>query len=101
MVSSYSITSLLTYLCLIIIVSCRTGATNRHYAEGSLSLQSTLKKTQQRKSTIQGVEDVTTVVFSFCDEQFPYRTKIPGTQVTLKQFKDYLPKKGNYRYGSL
>ncbi|CAK9799469.1 Axin1 [Anthophora quadrimaculata] len=40
----------------------------------------------------------TTVVFSFCDEQFPYRTKIPGHNVTLKQFKEYLPKKGSYRY---
>lgn len=42
-------------------------------------------------------EEVTTVVFHFCEEQFPYRTKIPGTQVTLRQFKEYLPKKGNYR----
>lgn len=40
----------------------------------------------------------TTVVFSFCDEQFPYRTKIPGRPVTLRQFKEYLPKKGTYRY---
>ncbi|KAK9508770.1 hypothetical protein O3M35_006249 [Rhynocoris fuscipes] len=40
----------------------------------------------------------TTVVFSFCDEQFPYRTKIPGHPVTLRQFKEFLPKKGNYRY---
>lgn len=43
-------------------------------------------------------EFCTTVVFSFCDEQFPYRTKIPGQQVTLRQFKEYLPKKGLYRY---
>ncbi|XP_055383005.1 axin isoform X2 [Condylostylus longicornis] len=42
--------------------------------------------------------ETTTVVFSFCDEEFPYRTKIPGTQPTLKQFKDYLPKKGNFRF---
>lgn len=39
----------------------------------------------------------TTVVFLFCDEEYPYRTKIPGCQPTLKQFKDYLPKKGNFR----
>ncbi|XP_076671655.1 protein axin isoform X2 [Andrena cerasifolii] len=56
------------------------------------SNQSTLKKTKQ------DVGDFTTVVFSFCDEQFPYRTKIPGHNVTLKQFKEYLPKKGSYRY---
>lgn len=42
-------------------------------------------------------DEVTTVVFHFCEEQFPYRTKIPGTQVTLRQFKEYLPKRGNYR----
>ncbi|XP_071444021.1 axin [Hetaerina americana] len=42
--------------------------------------------------------EYTTVVFSFCDEQFPYRTKIPGRQLTLKHFKEYLPKKGSYRY---
>ncbi|XP_067614732.1 axin-like isoform X2 [Eurosta solidaginis] len=41
--------------------------------------------------------ETTTVVFSFCDEEYPYRTKIPGSEPTLKQFKDYLPKKGNFR----
>lgn len=56
------------------------------------SNQSTLKKTKQ------DIGDFTTVVFSFCDEQFPYRTKIPGHNITLKQFKEYLPKKGSYRY---
>lgn len=50
-----------------------------------------------RQPQQQAVEEVTTVVFSFCDEQFPYRTKIPGAQITLKQLKEYLPKKGNYR----
>ncbi|XP_055924019.1 axin isoform X2 [Eupeodes corollae] len=43
-------------------------------------------------------QETTTVVFSFCDEEYPYRSKIPGTQPTLKQFKDYLPKKGNFRF---
>ncbi|XP_017479397.1 PREDICTED: axin isoform X2 [Rhagoletis zephyria] len=42
--------------------------------------------------------ETTTVVFSFCDEEYPYRSKIPGSQPTLKQFKDYLPKKGNFRF---
>lgn len=43
-------------------------------------------------------EHTTTVVYSFCDEDVPYRIKIPGKNPpTLKQFKDYLPKKGNYR----
>ncbi|XP_011330772.1 axin-1 isoform X2 [Ooceraea biroi] len=56
------------------------------------SNESTLRKPKQEAG------DFTTVVFSFCDEQFPYRTKIPGHNVTLKQFKEYLPKKGSYRY---
>lgn len=44
--------------------------------------------------------ECTTVVYSFCDEELPYRIKIPtgrNNPPTLKQFKDYLPKKGNYR----
>lgn len=44
-------------------------------------------------------EQTTTVVYSFCDEDVPYRIKIPGRHpLTLRQFKDYLPKKGNYRW---
>lgn len=39
-----------------------------------------------------------TVVISFWDEEFPYRTKIPGKQPTLKQFKEYLPRKGTFRW---
>ncbi|XP_022211189.1 axin isoform X2 [Drosophila obscura] len=40
----------------------------------------------------------TIVVFMFCDEPVPYRIKIPGTQPTLRQFKDYLPRKGHFRF---
>ncbi|XP_049286511.1 axin isoform X2 [Anopheles funestus] len=48
---------------------------------------------------LQAPNEFTIVVYSFCDEEVPYRIKIPGTQPpTLKQFKDYLPKKGNYRF---
>jgi len=39
----------------------------------------------------------TIVVFSFCEEPVPYRIKIPGTQPTLRQFKDYLPRRGHFR----
>lgn len=58
-----------------------------------VSCGSTLKKGKSSSS-----EGFTTVVFSFCDEQFPYRSKIPGYSITLKQFKEFLPKKGNYRF---
>lgn len=61
---------------------------NQSYVQSN---QSTLRKPKQDAG------DFTIVVFSFCDEQFPYRTKIPGHNVTLKQFKEYLPKKGSYR----
>lgn len=40
----------------------------------------------------------TVVVFSFCEEPVPYRIKIPGTQPTLRQFKDFLPRRGHFRY---
>ncbi|XP_074098279.1 protein axin isoform X3 [Cotesia typhae] len=56
------------------------------------SNQSTLRKSRQ------DVGDFTIVVFNFCDESVPYRTKIPGHNVTLKRFKEFLPKKGSYRY---
>ncbi|XP_028131949.1 axin-1 isoform X1 [Diabrotica virgifera virgifera] len=75
---------------------------SRFFSEMSHSSQSTLRKSMRgsRQVTLGqvGSDEVTTVVFTFCDEQFPYRTKIPGTQITLRQFKEYLPKKGNYRY---
>jgi axin 1 len=75
---------------------CRSS--NKYYPEISQSGQSTLRKTTKgQRPTLPPSEDVTVVVFSFCDEQFPYRTKIPGSQITLRQFKEYLPKKGNYR----
>ncbi|XP_026324814.1 axin-like isoform X2 [Hyposmocoma kahamanoa] len=40
----------------------------------------------------------TVVVVSFLDEAVPYRFKVPASPLTLKTFKDYLPRKGNYRY---
>jgi axin 1 len=58
----------------------------------SASNQSTLRKSRQ------DIADFTTVVISLCDEQTPYMIKIPGQNITLKQFKDYLPKRGSYRY---
>ncbi|KAI9552938.1 hypothetical protein GHT06_020823 [Daphnia sinensis] len=43
--------------------------------------------------------ECTVVTFTFGDEPVPYRSRIPGRTVTLKQFKETcLPKKGNYKY---
>ncbi|XP_059476369.1 axin-1 isoform X2 [Neocloeon triangulifer] len=62
---------------------------------------STLKKHPSSSSTStlgRAPSEYTTVMFTFCDEDVPYRTKINNKQVTLKHFKELLPKKGNYRY---
>ncbi|KAG6452107.1 hypothetical protein O3G_MSEX007469 [Manduca sexta] len=40
----------------------------------------------------------TVVVVTFLDENVPYRFKVPASPLTLKVFKEYLPRKGNYRY---
>lgn len=37
-------------------------------------------------------------VYQFCDEEVPYRTRLPSKEPTLKMFKDALHKKGNFRY---
>ncbi|PSN42646.1 hypothetical protein C0J52_08695 [Blattella germanica] len=77
------------------------GTTVHTSLDAPLSAQSTLRKSGRggRSSLPSGeASEFTTVVFSFCDEQFPYRTKIPSRPVTLRQFKEYLPKKGSYRY---
>lgn len=42
-------------------------------------------------------EEYTYAVYTFGDEKIPYRTKIPHRRPTLKHFKEYLPKKGNFR----
>lgn len=39
----------------------------------------------------------TVAVYTYLDEELPYRSKLPGSQPTLRQFKEYLPKKGNFR----
>lgn len=42
-------------------------------------------------------QEFSTCIITFCDEVLPYRIKIPSNRPTLKQFKELLPKKGNYR----
>ena len=41
--------------------------------------------------------DVTVVGYYYCNEPIPYRTTIPGSNVTLAQFKQLLTKRGNFR----
>lgn len=42
-------------------------------------------------------DEYTFAVYTFCDEPLGYRVKIPDRNPTLKQFKELLPKKGNFR----
>lgn len=42
-------------------------------------------------------QDFTYAMYFFEGEEFPIRTKLPSKRPTLKHFKEYLPKKGNYR----
>lgn len=35
--------------------------------------------------------------YHFTDEKIPYRIKIPSKKITLKLFKEHLPRKGNFR----
>ncbi|KAK7077861.1 hypothetical protein SK128_015271 [Halocaridina rubra] len=40
----------------------------------------------------------TTIVYNFHDDAVPFVTRVPTRPVTLKRFKQHLPKKGNYRF---
>ncbi len=42
-------------------------------------------------------QETTVVGYFFCDEPIPYRTQLPGKQITLAMFKSLITKKGNYR----
>ncbi|XP_063534258.1 axin isoform X3 [Cydia strobilella] len=45
-----------------------------------------------------GCGEHTVVVVAFLDEAVPYRFKVPQVPLTLRTFKDFLPRRGNYRY---
>lgn len=49
-------------------------------------------------TTVQLNNETTIIGYCFSGESVPYRTKLPGKNITLKQFKSLLSKKGNYRY---
>ena len=48
-------------------------------------------------STTTSAPEVTTIVYNFHDDAVPFVTRVPTFPVTLKRFKQHLPKKGNYR----
>lgn len=53
--------------------------------------------TTSTSSTVTAPPTTTTVVYNFNDEKFPFRKKIAGHPITLKQFIECMPKKGHYR----
>lgn len=42
--------------------------------------------------------DITIVGYHFVGESVPYRSKLPGKNISLKQFKSLITKKGSFRY---
>ncbi|XP_014668640.1 PREDICTED: axin-1-like [Priapulus caudatus] len=46
----------------------------------------------------QSAGDFTVIGYYFCGDPVPYRTKLAGKRVTLKQFKGLITKKGTYKY---
>lgn len=42
-------------------------------------------------------QEYTNALYNFAEEKFPFRIKLPSKRPTLKHFKEYMPKKGNYR----
>ncbi|XP_060867955.1 axin-1 isoform X3 [Metopolophium dirhodum] len=54
--------------------------------------------TPSTSSTITAPPTTTTVMYEYNDEKFPFRKRIAGHPITLKQFIECMPKKGHYRY---
>ncbi|XP_029343095.1 axin-1 isoform X4 [Acyrthosiphon pisum] len=54
--------------------------------------------TPSTSSTITAPPTTTTVMYEYNDEKFPFRKRISGHPITLKQFIECMPKKGHYRY---
>lgn len=79
-----------------------TAPMDLSFSEDHSSSSTKSEKRQQKKaasvpSTPQQ-SDETVVGYFFCGEPIPYRTTIPGRNITLTQFKQVISKKGNYRY---
>jgi len=65
------------------------------------SNNSTLRKQSQQPNTKPLPTELTVAVYTFSHEKgepMPYRIKIPSKAVTLKQVKEFLPKKGAFRF---
>lgn len=82
------------------------GASKRHHQQPPLPQKNVIPPPLPAKNLSQpapnaasGATSDTFVVYSYCDEDLPYRIRVPGRNImTLKQFKENMPKKGNYRW---
>jgi len=79
------------------------GVRSLHQSFGapSHSNNSTLRKAAPASKQPSNPSEVTVAVYTFCHERgepMPYRIKIPTKLVTLKAVKDFLPKKGAFRF---
>ncbi|CAL1296428.1 unnamed protein product [Larinioides sclopetarius] len=52
----------------------------------------------ENTSSSGGNSGMTKIGYSYGESSMPYTTKLPGKNITLKQFKACLFKKGNFKY---
>merc|ERR1712218_170763 len=64
----------------------------------STSLHSQSMRVPSASAPITPSEESTVVGYYFCGEPIPYRTSIRGRQITLRQFKNLISKKGRFKY---
>ncbi|XP_078692702.1 axin-1-like isoform X1 [Branchiostoma floridae x Branchiostoma belcheri] len=61
--------------------------------------EETRKQPVKKPASMMSVSGDNTVVgYYFCGEPIPYRTTLPGKDITLAIFKNSITKRGNYRY---
>ncbi|GAB6026692.1 hypothetical protein CHUAL_013203 [Chamberlinius hualienensis] len=76
-----------------------------YFEDGSHSKKSTKKCSSSNPSLVSTpvtpvAPDIeyTVVGYQFSGDDVPYRSKLPGKNITLKQFKTLITKKGNFKY---
>ncbi|GBM06952.1 hypothetical protein AVEN_239660-1 [Araneus ventricosus] len=52
----------------------------------------------ERTSSSERDSDVTIILYSYGQDAVPFKSRLPGKNITLRQFKAFIHKKGNFRY---
>ncbi|XP_071477316.1 axin-1-like [Diadema antillarum] len=65
---------------------------------GSSSSSSKSRPTSSSGTSEKKTQPSTTIAYYLCGDPIPYRTTLPGSEITLRQFKALISKKGTYRY---